>query len=104
MNLGLVSCVATHRQVLFILFTLLLDQTDGNCMNCYSYTARVLTVGPSCSPRLVSPAPGDPDTQEVLYDVDCRPSDASFLALKVRQWQAVAAAGSSSQSTATLVQ
>ena len=26
---------------------------------------------------------GDPDTQQVLWDTDVRPSDATFLALKV---------------------
>lgn len=27
---------------------------------------------------------GDPETQQVLWDCDVRPSDATFLALKVR--------------------
>lgn len=31
---------------------------------------------------------GDPDTQQVLWDTDVRPSDATFLALKVRQRRA----------------
>lgn len=29
---------------------------------------------------------GDPDTQQVLWDTDVRPSDATFLALKVGGW------------------
>lgn len=29
---------------------------------------------------------GDPDTQQVLWDTDVRPSDATFLALKVCWW------------------
>jgi hypothetical protein len=28
---------------------------------------------------------GDPETQQVLWDCDVRPSDATFLALKVRR-------------------
>ena len=27
---------------------------------------------------------GDPETGTVLWDLDCRPSDATFLALRVR--------------------
>jgi hypothetical protein len=44
---------------------------------------------------------GDPETQQVLWDCDVRPSDATFLALKVRRQQQSFCSSSSSRATAS---